>query len=117
MVVGVEDIEKEKSILEMEMTQGSTNADWRSKRSLQAVNSVVESEIFESLIVSMREPTERLDNKLVWTVQDVARELCCSPRHVRKLVSDDKIPFSKIGRLVRFSPLRISEWLRKGGTR
>jgi len=57
------------------------------------------------------------ENKLVWTVHDVARELGCSPRHVRKLVSVDKIPYCKVGRLVRFSPLRLSEWLRKGGTR
>jgi excisionase family DNA binding protein len=57
------------------------------------------------------------DNKLVWTVDDVASELKCSRRHVRQLVSEDRIPYSKIGRLVRFSPLRLSEWLRKGGTR
>lgn len=55
--------------------------------------------------------------KLVWTADDVARELQCSLRHVRKLVSEDRIPYFKIGRLVRFSPLRIREWLLKGGTR
>ncbi len=56
-------------------------------------------------------------NKLVWTIDDVAKELNCSVRHVRKLVSRNKIPYLKIGRLVRFSPQRISEWLHKGGTR
>lgn len=55
--------------------------------------------------------------KLVWTVDDVARELECSVRHVRKLVSENKIPYLKIGRLVRFSPPRVREWLHKGGTR
>ncbi len=55
--------------------------------------------------------------KLVWNVDDVARELECSVRHVRKLVSENKIPYLKIGRLVRFSPLRVREWLHKGGTR
>jgi excisionase family DNA binding protein len=55
--------------------------------------------------------------KLVWNVEDVARELECSVRHVRKLVSENKIPYLKIGRLVRFSPLRVREWLHKGGTR
>ncbi len=55
--------------------------------------------------------------KLVWTVDDAARELECSVRHVRKLVSENKIPYLKIGRLVRFSPLRVREWLHKGGTR
>ena len=57
------------------------------------------------------------ENKLVWTVADVAKELNCSARHVRKMVSDDSIPYCKVGRLVRFSPQRISEWLQKGGTR
>jgi len=57
------------------------------------------------------------ENKLVWTVQDVASELKCSARHIRKLVSDDRIPYFKVGKLVRFSPQRISDWLRNGGTR
>ncbi len=61
--------------------------------------------------------TQFFEIKLVWTVADVARELDCSARHVRKLVSNDCIPYCKVGRLVRFSPLRISEWLLKGGTR
>ncbi|HEY8271315.1 MAG TPA: excisionase family DNA-binding protein [Pseudobdellovibrionaceae bacterium] len=56
-------------------------------------------------------------NKLVWTIDDVAKELSCSIRHVRKLVSKNRIPYLKVGRLVRFSPQRISEWLHKGGTR
>jgi excisionase family DNA binding protein len=70
------------------------------------VDSGVQASIFDNNIV-----------KLVWTADDVARELQCSMRHVRKLVSEDKIPFFKIGRLVRFSPQRIREWLLKGGTR
>jgi len=69
-------------------------------------------------IPTAEKPEEKIfEIKLVWTVEDVAKELKCSPRHVRKLVSDDRIPFSKVGRLVRFSPMRLSEWLRKGGTR
>ena len=55
--------------------------------------------------------------KLVWSVEDVARELSVSVRHVYKLISNDQIPYSKVGRLVRFSPVRICEWLQKGGTR
>ena len=56
-------------------------------------------------------------DKLVWTVEDAAKALHCSVRHVRKLVERDEIPFSRVGRLVRFSPVRLSEWLQKGGTR
>lgn len=56
-------------------------------------------------------------DKLVWSVDDVARELSVSVRHVYKLISGDKIPYAKVGRLVRFSPVKISEWLQKGGSR
>lgn len=55
-------------------------------------------------------------DKLVWTVNDVAKELCCSVRHVRNLVYENKIPHAYAGRLVRFSPFKIAEWLSKGGT-
>jgi len=55
--------------------------------------------------------------KLVWSVEDVAKELSISVRHVYRLISEDRIPYSKVGRLVRFSPVKIAEWLQKGGTR
>ncbi len=53
----------------------------------------------------------------VWTVEDAARELKCSKRLICKLVSNDRIPYAKVGRLVRFSPVRVGEWIRKGGMR
>jgi len=55
-------------------------------------------------------------DKLVWTVEDVAKELKCSVRLVQKLVSRDKIPYAKVGRLVRFSRMRIHDWLKQGGS-
>jgi excisionase family DNA binding protein len=54
---------------------------------------------------------------VAWTVSDVARELQVSVRHIYQLMSEDKIPYSKVGRLIRFSPARIQEWLEKSGTR
>jgi len=56
------------------------------------------------------------ENK-IWSVDDVARELQLSRSHIYKLISQDKIPFAKVGRLVRFYPERVYEWLSKGGTR
>ncbi len=53
----------------------------------------------------------------VWDIEDVARELKVSVRHLYKLVSEDRIPYAKVGRLVRFSPGRLAEWIRKGGNR
>ncbi len=62
-------------------------------------------------------PRAPVFEKLVWSVDDVARELSVSVRHVYKLMSGNKIPYSKVGRSVRFSPVKIAEWLQKGGTR
>ncbi len=62
-------------------------------------------------------PQDLVFEKTVWSVEDVARELSVSVRQVYRLISKDQIPYSKVGRLVRFSPARISEWLQKGGTR
>jgi len=62
-------------------------------------------------------PRAPVFEKLVWSVEDVARELSVSVRHIYKLMSCNKIPYSKVGRSVRFSPVKIDEWLRKGGTR
>lgn len=58
-----------------------------------------------------------LFDKLVMTVEDVAKELNCSVRTVQKLVSRDKIPYAKVGRLVRFSRGRLHDWLKQGGSR
>jgi excisionase family DNA binding protein len=55
--------------------------------------------------------------KLVWSVNDLAKELKISTRQIYRLVSDDEIPYCKVGRLVRFLPVKISEWLQKGGSR
>jgi excisionase family DNA binding protein len=88
------------------MTRGNTGRNWNGNDPTEEVVSTPEVELFENGIV-----------KLVWTVDDVANELKCSVRHIRKLVSEDRIPFFKVGRLVRFSPLRLREWLQKGGTR
>jgi excisionase family DNA binding protein len=61
--------------------------------------------------------TKPVFEKLVWTVEDVAVALGVSVRHVHKLISMDRIPYSKVGRRTVFLRSRISEWLLKGGTR
>lgn len=64
-----------------------------------------------------KNPSPLFENLLVWNVEDVARELQCSTRHVRRLVAENSIPYSRVGRLLRFSPNRVREWLSKGGSR
>ena len=65
----------------------------------------------------MIKKVEFFENLLVWDVEDVARELKCSRRQIRRLVAENSIPYSRVGRLLRFSPQRVREWLTKGGTR
>jgi excisionase family DNA binding protein len=67
-----------------------------------------------SLVTS---PGKPVFEKLVWKITDVMEALDCSERHVRDLVAEDRIPFAKAGRLIRFHRDRVLEWLAKGGTR
>jgi excisionase family DNA binding protein len=41
----------------------------------------------------------------------VAEHLGVTPRHVRRLVAERRIPFVKWGHLLRFDPVEIAEWL------
>ena len=80
---------------------------------------------FESVIRSysklsldrQREFSRLLFENQVLDVKGLSEILKCSPRHIRSLVSEDRIPYSSVGHLVRFLPDRIHEWLLKGGTR
>jgi excisionase family DNA binding protein len=42
---------------------------------------------------------------------EVAALLGVNERHVRRLVSERRIPFLKWGRLLRFDPVEIAIWL------
>jgi excisionase family DNA binding protein len=46
-------------------------------------------------------------------VTDLARILDVKPSTVYTLVSQDKIPHIRIGRLIRFTPEQINDFLRK----
>lgn len=47
----------------------------------------------------------------LWTVSDVARFLRCTPRHVVNLQANG-LPYFYLGRLVRFSPEEVREYLK-----
>jgi len=55
--------------------------------------------------VSGRVLTELLD------LEEVARRLSTSPRHIRRMVFERRIPFVKVGRFVRFVPDDLARWL------
>jgi excisionase family DNA binding protein len=42
---------------------------------------------------------------------ELARWLATSPRHVRRLVEEQRVPYLKIGHYVRFDPAEISVWI------
>jgi excisionase family DNA binding protein len=42
---------------------------------------------------------------------EVAMALRVTPRHVRRLVAERRIPFIKVGRFVRFDPGELDVWL------
>lgn len=44
-------------------------------------------------------------------ISAVARSLGISVRHVRRLVTDRRIPFVKVGYFVRFDPDEVSRWI------
>ena len=44
-------------------------------------------------------------------IEWVARRLGVKVRHVRRLVSDRRIPFVKWGHLLRFDPAEIEAWI------
>lgn len=50
--------------------------------------------------------------KLTWlTVDELTDLLHISERHVRRLVSENRIPYTKVGARLRFNLARIQDWL------
>ena len=41
----------------------------------------------------------------------LADQLATSIRHIRRLVAERRVPYVKVGRLVRFDPTEITAWL------
>lgn len=60
--------------------------------------------------VSAVEPRERFGEPFV-DIDELARWLATSPRHVRRLVHERRVPFVKIGHYVRFDRADIRAWL------
>lgn len=60
----------------------------------------------------MTAATTSTDNRrTLWDICTVASRLGVETRHVRRLVSERRIPFIKWGRLLRFDPTEIEAWL------
>ena len=44
-------------------------------------------------------------------INELAEHLGTSHRHIRRLIADRRIPYVKVGRLIRFDPAEITGWL------
>ena len=44
-------------------------------------------------------------------VEQVATRLAVTPRFVRRLVDERRIPFVKVGKFVRFDPVDVENWI------
>lgn len=44
-------------------------------------------------------------------VPTLAAQLCVTPRFVRRLIAEDRVPFLKIGKFIRFDPAEIERWV------
>lgn len=44
-------------------------------------------------------------------IDQLAQRLGTTARHVRRLVAEKRVPYYKVGRLVRFDPAEITVWL------
>ena len=45
------------------------------------------------------------------TMDQLAEQLGVTRRHVRRLVTERRAPFLRVGRFIRFDPAEISAWL------
>ncbi len=56
-----------------------------------------------------------ISSRGIWNVQDVAQYLNVSVGHVYNLKSKGEIPYRKRGKLLRFIPSEIFDWINEGG--
>jgi excisionase family DNA binding protein len=54
---------------------------------------------------------DRRSLPMLLDLDGIAEHLGVTPRHVRRLVAERRIPFVKWGHLLRFDPVEIAAWL------
>lgn len=55
--------------------------------------------------------TATTDRRGLIDVPALATELGVTQRFIRRLVAEDRVPFLKIGKFVRFDPAEIDDWV------
>jgi excisionase family DNA binding protein len=54
-------------------------------------------------------PTEAVPQLV--SIPELAQTLGTTVRHIRRLVAERRVPFIKVGGLVRFDPAEVARWL------
>jgi excisionase family DNA binding protein len=61
--------------------------------------------------VTAHHPGSRADLHHLIDIPTLAGQLSTSIRHIRRLVAEKRIPYIKVGHLIRFDPDDIGAWL------
>ena len=62
----------------------------------------------------MSKTDENVHKKDLITIEDLANKLKISKAHIRLMILKRRIPYYKIGRLIRFRELEIDNWINTG---
>lgn len=63
------------------------------------------------LYVHMETQQPERTTRALLDVNQVADRMSVSPRFIRRLVEERRIPFCKLGKFVRFDPVDIDAWI------
>ena len=63
------------------------------------------------LYVDMETQQPERTSRALLDVDQVAERMCVTPRFIRRLVEERRIPFCKLGKFVRFDPVDIDAWI------
>ena len=63
------------------------------------------------LYVHMETQHPERPTRALLDVNQVAERMCVSPRFIRRLIEERRIPFCKLGKFVRFDPVDIEAWI------
>jgi excisionase family DNA binding protein len=74
----------------------------------------------EFTITPSTDTTKLLDNNLMrtdslWTVEDVAHLIRVKPGTVRAMAKRGDLPAFKVGKMWRFNPTAVRQWLKEKG--
>ena len=69
--------------------------------------------VSNTIVTDVSAPTTRINGepRPMLDVEALAQRLGVNVRFIRRLVDERRIPFYKVGKLVRFDPDEISRWI------